>query len=175
MDSKSIAIGVLLAASPAAFAVSEPGGTGPGLRPQGDQVPAFMLSADGVQVFECRLRNLSGAYGWTYVAPDATLFDGTRSVGRYATINHFESTEDRTAVTGVPRVSQPAGGTNLPWLLYDAIPVGDEGMFAGVTSIQRVNTSGGVAPAAGCDSDNAGAEARVAFRADYYFYKRRGA
>lgn len=175
MDCKSIVIGALLAASPAALAVSEPGGTGPGLRPQGDQVPAFMLTANGVQVFECRPRNASGAYVWAYVAPDATLFDGSRSVGRFATINHFESTEDRTAVTGVPRVSQPAGASDLPWLLYDAVPAGEDGMFAGVTSIQRVNTSGGVAPASGCSSDNAGAEARVAFHADYYFYKRRGA
>ena len=46
-------------------------------------------------------------------------------------------------------------------------------MFAGVTSIQRVNTNGGIAPATGCDDSHAGNEARVAFSADYYFYKRR--
>ena len=45
-------------------------------------------------------------------------------------------------------------------------------MFAGVTSIQRVNTDGGAAPTRGCGPDNVGAEARVAYRADYYFYKR---
>jgi hypothetical protein len=38
-----------------------------------------------------------------------------------------------------------------------------------------VKTSGGVAPASGCDSDHVGSEARVAFGADYYFYKKRGA
>ena len=175
MDSKSFVIGALLAASPAALAISEPGGTGPGLIPAGDQVPAFMLRADGVQVYECRLRDANGAYGWTFVAPDATLYDGTHSVGRFATLNHWESTDDRSAVTGIPRVTQPAGNGDLPWLLYDARPVGEDGMFAGVTAIQRVNTSGGVAPASGCTSDNAGAETRVAFRADYYFYKHRGA
>jgi hypothetical protein len=47
-------------------------------------------------------------------------------------------------------------------------------MFAGVTSIQRVNTSGGIAPAKGCDDTHTGSETRVAFSADYYFYKRRG-
>jgi hypothetical protein len=48
-------------------------------------------------------------------------------------------------------------------------------MFAGVTSIQRVNTTGGVAPPGGCSAANAGAESRVPFTAQYYFYKRRGA
>jgi hypothetical protein len=175
MDSKSLIIGALLAASPAAFAVSAPGGTGPGLIPAGNLVPALMLTADGVQVYECRLRDASGAYAWTFVAPDATLYDGNHSVGRFATLNHWESTDDRSAVTGIPRVSQPADPGNLPWLLYDARPAGEDGMFAGVAAIQRVNTSGGVAPAGGCTSDNAGEEARVAFRADYYFYKPAGA
>jgi len=175
MDSKSFVIGALLAASPAVFAVSEPGGIGPGLRPGGDQVPAFMLTADGVQVYECRLRDASGAYAWTFVAPDATLYDGSHTVGRHATINHWESTDDRSAVTGIPRVSQPAPVGDLPWLLYEGRSAGEDGLFAGVTAIQRVNTSGGVAPATGCNSDSAGNESRVAFRADYYFYKRRGA
>jgi hypothetical protein len=30
-----------------------------------------------------------------------------------------------------------------------------------------------VAPDAGCDVNNAGKEARTAFKADYYFYRRR--
>ena len=175
MDSRSLFIGALLAASPAAFAISAPGGTGPGLIPGGDVAPAFMLTANGVQVYECRLRDASGAYGWTFVAPDATLYDGNHSVARFATLNHWDSTDDRSSVTGIPRVTQPAGNGDLPWLLYDARPVGEDGMFAGVTAIQRVNTSGGVAPVTGCTSDNAGDEARVAFRADYYFYKRAGA
>jgi hypothetical protein len=55
-----------------------------------------------------------------------------------------------------------------------ALPTEDAGLFAGVTSVQRVNTSGGVAPAAGCDADNVGKEARSRFSADYYFYRRRG-
>jgi hypothetical protein len=44
-----------------------------------------------------------------------------------------------------------------------------------VTSIQRVRTAGGAAPAAGCDAARVGEEVRVAFSAEYYFYKRRGA
>lgn len=42
---------------------------------------------------------------------------------------------------------------------------------AKVTSIQRVNTVGGVAPAAGCSSATAGTTARVDYAADYLFFK----
>ena len=49
------------------------------------------------------------------------------------------------------------------------------GLFAGVTSFQRVNTNGGAPPRAGCDADHGGAEARQNFTADYYFYRKRTA
>jgi hypothetical protein len=48
-------------------------------------------------------------------------------------------------------------------------------MFAGVSSIQRVNTAGGAPPRGACDDTHVGDEARVAFTADYYFYKPRAA
>ena len=37
------------------------------------------------------------------------------------------------------------------------------------TSIQRVNTAGGVAPTADCSRDYAGTTARVSYTADYFF------
>jgi hypothetical protein len=38
------------------------------------------------------------------------------------------------------------------------------------TSIQRLNTKGGKAPASGCDAAHAGQEVRVPYSADYLFY-----
>ena len=46
-----------------------------------------------------------------------------------------------------------------------------DGLFANVTSIQRLSTTGGLAPATGCDADHVGAEARVPYTADYFFYR----
>jgi len=164
-----------LAVLPAVAAIPEPAGLSSVIRASAGEEPAFRLSANGVQIFECRPSlTQANAFGWSFVAPDATLYEGARSVGRHATANHWESTVDRTSVSGVTRASQPAGAGNLPWVLMRAIPAGEDGMFEGVTSIQRVNTSGGVAPASGCGADTVGAETRVAFTADYYFYKRRG-
>jgi hypothetical protein len=109
------------------------------------------------------------------VAPDATLYDGPASVARMASPRHWESLYDLSSVSGIPLRLQSAGSGNLPWELMRAVPVGDSGIFAGVSSIQRVNTEGGAPPRDGCDATHLGDEARVAFSADYYFYKPRAA
>ena len=45
-------------------------------------------------------------------------------------------------------------------------------MLTGTTYIQRLNTSGGVAPSTGCSSSaDIGNKAYVAYTTDYYFYK----
>jgi len=61
----------------------------------------------------------------------------------------------------------------IPWLLLGTKSVGREGSFSKVTSVQRVNTSGGVAPKAGCSEGNAGTPARIPYTADYYFFTAR--
>ena len=58
----------------------------------------------------------------------------------------------------------------VPWLLLQAKTHEGTGTFARVTYIQRVDTEGGVAPAAGCDQAHVNTEARVDYRANYYFY-----
>ena len=44
-----------------------------------------------------------------------------------------------------------------------------DGTLSGTTFIQRLNTTGGTAPASGCDAE--GATAPVFYTADYYFWK----
>ena len=165
----------LLLALPATGALGPPAGVAATLQPSTAEQPVLALSEAGVNIFECKPRlGATGDYAWSFVAPDATLYDGVRSVARHTTPNLWESTDDRSSVAGFPRAAQNAGGDNLPWALYLGRSAGVDGMFAGVTSIQRVNTRGGVAPLTGCTADNAGAEQRVAFSADYYFYRPSG-
>ena len=52
-------------------------------------------------------------------------------------------------------------------------PTGPAGAFSGVTSIQRVNTVGGVAPTAACSDGLKGTTVRVPYTADYLFYTAR--
>jgi len=174
MGNRSLLFAAALAALPAA-AITEPGGIAASLRAPASEAPAFVLNGNGVYIYQCR-QSISdpNTYVWAFVVPDATLYDGQRSVARHATIGLFESLSDRSSVSGVVRSSQPAGGANLPWVLIRAQPIGESGLFANVSSIQRVNTTGGAAPSSGCGPDNVGEEARVAYQADYYFYKRAG-
>ena len=65
----------------------------------------------------------------------------------------------------------------VPWLLLEKAGV-QEGPTGGdtltvTTYIQRLNTSGGVAPSTGCNSPaDIGNEAFVPYTADYFFYER---
>jgi hypothetical protein len=170
----SLVVVPALAAS-AIAAINPPGGITSTLTASADEEPAFMLRAQGVHVFECKpLAADPTRFAWTFSAPDVTLYDAGRPVARNAAENMFEALADRSTVTGAIRSRQDGGANNLPWLLLRAQSTPDDGLFAGVTSVQRVNTSGGVAPDSGCDVDNAGKEARAALTADYYFYRRRG-
>jgi hypothetical protein len=175
MTKPLVALAVLqLLCVPVLAAITEPSGLAPGIRASVNEEPAFMLSASGVQIYECKATGVApDAYAWTFVAPDATLYDNGRAAGTHSMVNHWASSSDRSSVSGAVRSIQQAGGSNLPWALLQAIPASLEGTFAGVTSIQRVNTSGGGAPVGGCDAAHMGSESRVTFNADYYFYKKR--
>ena len=176
MGNRSLLLAAAVAFSLPAAAVPEPAGLSQSLRAPANEAPAFMLSGNGVYVYECRQSALDpNAYEWSFTVPDATLYDGSRTMARHATVGLFEATSDRSTTSGIVRASQAAGVANLPWISMQAQPLSAEGLFAGVTSIQRVNTKGGAAPTSGCGPSTLGGEARVAYQADYYFYKQRGA
>jgi hypothetical protein len=175
MGNRSLLAAAALACALPAAAIPEPGGISPGLRAPANEEPAFMLSGNGVYVYECRQSFANpNVYEWNFVVPDATLYDGSRTVARHQTVGLFEATSDRSTLSGIVSASQAAGVANLPWVSMRAQPLSAEGLFAGVTTVQRVNTRGGAAPTSGCGPTTLGGEARVAYQADYYFYTRRG-
>src|SRR5688500_2573077 len=67
---------------PAAAAISPPGGLARGMAAPAGVEPAFALSAAGVQIYQCSALGADG-WGWTYVAPDVTLYEGTRTIGTH--------------------------------------------------------------------------------------------
>jgi hypothetical protein len=133
------------------------------LKPGANETLARIVPAKGVQIYECR----DGK--WAFVAPDAELLDRSgKKIGRHYAGPHWEAADGSNILGAVKhRADAPAAG-NIPWLLLGAKSVGSDGAFSKVTSIQRVATVGGIAPAAGCNE--AGARARVPYTADYYFY-----
>jgi uncharacterized protein DUF3455 len=142
------------------------------LKPGANESVAMIVPAKGVQIYECRAKkDQVGEYEWAFVAPEADLFDarGIR-IGRHYAGPHWESTDGSKILGTVKeRIDAPMANA-IPWLLLAARSVGPEGSFSKVTSIQRVNTVGGVAPRAGCSQATAGAPARIDYTADYYFF-----
>jgi hypothetical protein len=137
------------------------------LRPAANQSLKRIIAAKGVQIYECREGR------WLFVAPEADLFDQQGNlIGKHYAGPHWESTGDGSKVVGklTSRADAPVAGA-IPWLLLSTKSVGGQGYFSDVSSIQRVATHGGVAPAGDCAKT--GAQARVEYTADYYFYSAR--
>lgn len=149
------------------------------LRPAQDQEFAFALRASGVQMYVCvSPSGGSGEPRWTLRGPEAILVDLSGDfMGR-----HFGgptwAAPDGSAVQGTLKAAIPSPRSgDIPWLLLDARSSGpDTGLFGGVTSIQRVQTEGGAAPATPCSAPTARTPAeplKVPYRALYNFYKTR--
>jgi hypothetical protein len=135
-----------------------------------NQQRALTAAATGVQIYECRATK-SGDYTWTFVAPEAQLFDKQgRSIGTHGAGPFWQSNDGSRVVGAVKaRADAPSAGA-IPWLLLETKSTATTGSFSAVTSIQRINTVGGVAPAGGCNAAAAGTTLRVPYSADYVFF-----
>ncbi|MBK7474203.1 MAG: DUF3455 domain-containing protein [Betaproteobacteria bacterium] len=142
------------------------------LAPKANETLAMTVAAKGVQVYECRGRKEAGAgYEWAFVAPEAELLDaGGRSVGRHGAGPYWQASDGSKVVGKLKARADAPAASAIPWLLVEATTAGPEGAFSKVTSIQRVNTAGGLAPAGGCTLSTAGATARIPYTADYRLF-----
>ena len=133
-----------------------------------------MARATGFQIYVCRL-DAGGKPAWTLKAPEAELFDAQgRSIGK-----HFGGPtwqlNDGSQITGrmVAKVDAPDPAA-IPWLLVTVTGNSGKGALSRVTSIQRINTAGGMPPeAAECSESTGEVEFKSSYSADYYFYARR--
>ena len=142
------------------------------LQPAGEKL-VMVVPASGVQVYECRAKT-GGDAEWAFVAPEADLYDtrGTR-IGKHYAGPHWEALDGSKVVATVRERADSPSPEAIAWLLLNAKAVGSPaGSFSHVTSIQRVNTVGGMAPRAGCTLAAVGQRAKVAYRADYVFFTR---
>lgn len=139
------------------------------LQPPASEHIVAQVHAKGDQVYSCKADG--GKFAWTLKAPDARLFDkGGKPFGR-----HFEGpsweAKDGSRVTGKSAANAPSpDADSIPWLLVTVVGRSGEGVLSRVTSIQRIHTNGGKAPASGCDSAHAEQEYRAPYSADYVFF-----
>ena len=144
--------------------------------PEAVRVPAghrATLATTGVGeiTYECReKKDTAGAHEWAFVAPVATLYaPDRRAVGKYYAGPTWEAA-DGSKVTGKQVAVAPATPGSIPLQLVKADPAMGAGTMQGVAYIQRLNTKGGVAPAATCDVASKGQRRQVGYEADYVFY-----
>jgi hypothetical protein len=141
------------------------------LRVPDGQTVLLKALGKGVQIYDCTATAADpGKFDWSFKGPEADLTneDGKKIAKHYA--GPTWEANDGSKVVGVvqQKADAPRPGA-VPWLLLKAKTNEGTGTFGRVTYIQRVDTEGGVAPA-GCDQAHVNTEARVAYRANYYFY-----
>lgn len=150
---------------------------------------AFLVGhAKGTQNYVC-LPSSTG-FAWSLFTPEATLFgdDGRQLITHFFSPNPSEDgtvrptwqdSSDTSLFFGVASktstdASFVASGA-IPWLLLAPAgphqPAG-KGRLVGTTFVQRVKTTGGVAPATGCaQASDVGQKKFVPYTADYVFYR----
>jgi hypothetical protein len=133
---------------------------------------SFAAKGKGVQIYQCRAKtNDATEYEWVLKAPEADLFDAQgKGIGRHYGGPTWEGI-DGSKVVGEVKGRETSAETNaIPWLLLVAKKHEGNGVFSRVSSIQRLETVGGKAPAEGRDRSKLGTEVRVPYTAEYYFY-----
>ena len=136
--------------------------------PAGEQL-LLQVHAKGDQIYTCK--GDAGLLSWALKAPDAQLFDKDgKAFGKHFAGPSWEA-GDGSRVTGKAVANVPSpDADSIPWLLVNIVGHEGSGVLSRATTIQRINTKGGKAPASGCDTGHVGAEVRVAYSADYLFY-----
>ena len=129
----------------------------------------LQVHAKGDQVYTCK--GATTQFAWTLKAPDAQLFDKDgKPFGKHFAGPSWEASDgSRVSGKAVANVPSP-DADSISWLLVNIISHDGSGVLSRATTIQRLNTKGGKAPASGCDAAHSGQEVRVPYSADYLFY-----
>ena len=132
------------------------------------------VHAIGVQKYTCQPNGT-----WLFTDPEATLYETTgagKPIGthflNFATGRPVWQYNDGSTVEAARTVSVPAGAGNIPSLLLQTVvtTAGSRGRgrrLVRTTWVQRLNTTGGVAPAGTCTP---GVTTAVPYSAGYVFW-----
>ncbi|AXF22454.1 hypothetical protein CUJ89_18060 [Burkholderia pyrrocinia] len=139
-----------------------------GLAPSGPATPVLSTTATGVQIYTCEYDN-EHRLAWAFQRPEAMLFDaGGTLVVRHGAGPSWEAL-DGSRITGKKLAEAPSTHPgSIAQLLLAATPAAT-GTLAGVRFVQRLDTSGGMPPAATCATEHA--IGRFPYFARYVFLK----
>jgi hypothetical protein len=132
------------------------------------ETAVLTVYAEGAQVYECKA-DAGGKLIWTFREPVATLLLNGKTVGRHYAGPHWEMLDGSIVQGKVAGRAPGATAADIPLLKLDVIDQRGQGQLTGVTTIQRINTKGGVLEGA---CEKASAFRSVAYSTDYVFLKR---
>jgi hypothetical protein len=167
---RGFASGALLAAASTVLSLSVAAQQIPQqIQPPANEKLLLQVHAKGDQVYTCK--SDAAQFTWTLKAPDAQLFDKDgKPFGKHFGGPSWEAS-DGSRVSGKAVANAPSpDADSIPWLLVNIVSHDGSGVLSSATTIQRINTKGGKAPASGCDASHVGQEVRVPYSADYRFY-----
>jgi hypothetical protein len=157
-----LAIGILLPLSAASAGMPET------IAAPGEALVA-RLHAEGAQIYSCK-PDAAGKLMWQFREPVATLLDGDKTIGRHYAGPRWELTDGSTLEARVSGRAAGATPMDIPLLKLEVTTRRGAGLLADVTTIQRIDTKGGVVEGA-CPA--AGALLSVPYAADYVFLKKK--
>jgi len=154
-------------------AIAAPADVPAALQPAAGQEPFLELHASGVQVYECAApAEAPAAWAWQFKGPEATLTDAKGAVvGRHFGGPSWASGDGATIVGKVAASAPSPERGSIPWLLLTIKSHEGAGLLAATSSVQRLDTEGGVAPASACGAANAHQVERVGYTATYVFWR----
>jgi hypothetical protein len=138
------------------------------------------LHAEGVQIYECKTGSdktggdKTGSdhkLVWTLREPIATLLLAGKTVGRHYAGPTWQHVDGSSVVGKVVANAPGKTPTDIPWLKLSATARKGQGMLSGVSTVQRINTQGGV-HAGPCDKVRTFYSAP--YSADYVFLQKGG-
>ena len=128
--------------------------------------------AEGFQIYVCQAQGTE--HKWVLQQPQAVLTQhGQKPFALHYGGPSWTAMDGSTVVATRAGTAPAPSGDAIPWLLLAATPTSGPygGTFSSTTFIQRLYTTGGLAPATGCDADHVGVTTPVLYTADYYFYR----
>ena len=133
------------------------------------QVLLLKAQAAGVQNYACS-EGTSGLE-WTFKGPQAELTDEAgRALGKHYAGPTWEASDGSKVVARAVASADSESPNAIPQLLLASSRTSASGVFGNVKTIQRLNTTGGLAPKEPCKVDQLGRLVQSSYRAAYYFY-----
>jgi hypothetical protein len=126
------------------------------------------IHAQGAQIYECK-GDAGGKHAWQFREPIATLLVDGKTVGRHYAGPTWDLADGSAVTAKVAARAHGATVYDIPLLKLEVTSQRGTGQLSGVTTIQRLNTKGGVAEG---PCERAGGLLSVPYSADYNFYKK---